>query len=160
MTTSTTLISTPYLREQRQFPFKDIKELSSQSEQAYRDVARSVNQRTIGIFGINFPVVTGESWYLAGGNQKQQTLRQLYTFSSAGNIAHGVDTTKISGFTKIYGTFSDGTNWYPLPYVDVVAANNQVNVIVTPMEIQITAGAGTPPIITSGFVVLEWLSLF
>jgi len=53
---------------------------------------------------------------------------------------------------------TDGTNWYPLPYVDVIAANNQINVIVTPTDIVITAGAGAPPVITSGWVILEWLA--
>jgi hypothetical protein len=42
--------------------------------------------------------------------------------------------------------------------VDVVSAPNQVNVYVTPTNIVITAGAGSPPSITNGTVILEWLS--
>lgn len=127
-------------------------------DKCYIDIAIKVNERTIGLFAVNFPVVTGEQWYTSGSNQKQQTLRQLYTFTSAGNIAHGINTSQISGFTKIYGTFTDGSVWYPLPYVDVTAANNQVSLKVTSTNIVITAGGGSPPSITNGFVILEWLS--
>lgn len=156
---STPFQQTPYLRQQRDFPGNDIKMLAVQSDKAYIDVATAVNQRIIGIFARNVSMVTGEGWYIEGGNQKQQTLRQIYTFKAAGNIAHNINVAQISGFTRIYGTFTDGTNWYPLPYVDVVAANNQVGIHVTPTNIVISSGGGSPPSISSGFVVLEFLSL-
>lgn len=149
----------PYLRQQRTFPL-DQQELTVEIDKTYIDIANKVNARTIGLFALGAQIVTGEQWYLRGSAQKQQTLRQIYTFTAAGSILHGISTSTISGFTKIYGTFTDGTNWYPLPYVDVTAANNQVNVYVSPTNIVITRGAGSPPAITSGFVVLEWLSLF
>lgn len=66
----------------------------------------------------------------------------------------------ITTFTRIYGVFTDGTVYYPLPYVDVVAVNNQVNVVVNATNIVITAGGGAPPSITSGYVILEWLSQY
>lgn len=148
----------PYLRVQRTFP-SDAQGLSVELDKSYIDIAQNVNKRTIGIFATVRAVITGESWYIANKTSPQQTLRQVYQFTAAGNIAHGLTLSQLAGFTKIYGTFTDGTNWYPLPYVDVVAANNQVNVIVTPTNITITAGGGAPPAITSGFVVLEWLTL-
>ena len=146
----------PFLRTSRNFP-EDSQPLSVELSKTYVDLANFVNARVIGIFPINRPAITGEQWFY-NENRKQQTLRQLYTFTSAGNIAHGINTANIAGFTRIYGTFTNGTNFYPLPYVDVTAANNQINVIVTPTNIVITAGGGAPPAITSGFVVLEWLS--
>lgn len=148
---------TPYLRTSRNFP-KDPQALSVEIDKSYIDIANVVNARTIGVFTVNSPVVNGETWYLEGGNQKQQALRRVYQFTSAGNIPHGLDLTAISGMVKIYGTFTNGTNWYPLPYVDVVSATNQVNVIVTPTNIVITSGAGAPPAIVSGLVILEWIS--
>jgi hypothetical protein len=148
---------TPYLRVQRNFP-QESQALSVEINKSYVDVATAVNNRTIGIFPVNAPVVTGETWFINGESGRQQTLRQLYTFTSAGSIAHGIVVANISGFTRIYGTFTDGTNWYPLPYVDVTAANNQVNVYVSPTSIVITAGGGSPPSITSGYCVLEWLA--
>ncbi len=144
-----------FLRTSRTFP-EDPQALSVEIDRMYLDVANAVNNRIIGLFANNKPTITGESFFLGKG--RQQTSRQVYTFTAAGNIAHGINTSQIYGFTRIYGTFSNGTNFYPLPYVDVVAVNNQVSVYVTPTNIVITAGAGSPPAITSGIVVLEWLS--
>lgn len=155
-----TIQKSPYLREQRQFPNNDVRQLGNQVDHAYIDIASKVNARTIGLYAVNFPIVTGESWYLSGQINRQQTLRQVYTFTSAGNIAHGINFATLTNFTRIYGTFYDGTTYYPLPYVDTTAANNQVSVVVNATNIVITAGGGSPPTITSGIVVLEWLSQF
>ncbi len=148
----------PYLRVQRTFP-NDPEELAVELDKSYIDIANNVNQRTIGIFATVRPVITGENWYLSSSRSPQQTLRQVYTFIAAGSYVHNINLTQIAGFTRIYGAFTNGTNWYPLPYVDVVAANNQVNIVITPTNIVITAGGGAPPAITNGFVILEWLSL-
>ena len=153
----TTQVS-PYLRVQRQFPMDTMQALTVEVDKAYVDIAQRVNDRVIGIFAANASSVTGEQWYLQGGANKQQSIRQVYPFTSAGSILHGINFASITAFVKIYGTFTDGTNWYPLPYVDVVSATNQVNLYVTPTNIVITAGAGSPPSITKGTVVLEWLS--
>jgi hypothetical protein len=157
--TITTLRQAPYLRVQRNFPTDNAQALSIEVDRAYVDTAQKVNARTIGIFTEISPSITGEQWFFSGSSTKQQTLRQIYTFTAAGNIPHGIDLTKISGFVRIFGTFTDGTNWYPLPYVDVVSATNQISLKVTPSNIVITAGAGSPPAITSGIVDIEWLSL-
>lgn len=145
-----------YLRTSREFP-TDIGDLTVEINKSYVDTANAINSRTIGIFPVNRPAITGESWFYRA-NQKQQTLRQLYTFTSAGSIDHGINVSQIGGFTRIYGTFTNGSSWYPLPYVDSTAANNQVSISVTSTQIVITAGGGSPPTITSGFVILEWLS--
>lgn len=158
---SSVIQKAPYLRQQRGFPNDNIQALTVEIDKAYVDTALAVNARTIGLFPDNVPIVTGEQWFLNGQAQKQQTLRRVYEITGAGSYAHGIDVPNISAFTRIYGTFTNGTNWYPLPYVDVVAANNQVNVIVTPTNIVVAAGGGGgQPAVTSGFVVLEWLSLF
>lgn len=150
----------PYLRDQRSFPNDNIQVLTVEIDRAYVDIAAKVNNRTIGLFAIGNAMVTGEQWYTSGSATKQQTLRQLYQFTGAGNIAHGLNFVSITAFTRIYGTFTDGSVWYPLPYVDVSSAANQINVVVNSTNIVITAGAGSPPSITSGYVVLEWLSQF
>lgn len=148
-----------FLRTSRNFP-EDLAQLTVEVNRAYVDTANKVNSRTIGIFTRNVASLNGEEWFVNASNQKQQGFRQVYTFGSitgATNIAHGLNLSIIQ-LVRIFGTFTNGTNWYPLPYVDVVAANNQVNVIVNPTNIVITPGAGSPPSITSGFVILEWLS--
>ena len=144
-----------FLRTSREFP-EELHMLTVEVNKSYLDIANAVNSRTIGIFPVNRPAITGESWFLR--NQRQQTLRRVFTFN--GNLApipHGIDVADTSAFTRIYGTFTNGTNWYPLPYVDVIAVTNQVNVIVNQTNIVITRGAGAPAI-TFGIVVLEWLS--
>lgn len=159
-TPTTNLQVSPYLKTQWQFPYDDLRGLSHQVDISYIDISSKVNSRTIGTFATSFPLITGEKWFVAGDNTPQQTLRQVYTFSGAGNIAHGINLGTVTTFTRIYGVFYDGSVYYPLPYVDVSAANNQVNVVVNSTNIVITAGAGSPPTISSGYVVLEWLSQF
>lgn len=149
---------TPYLLTSRIFPIEP-EQLSINLGKTYIDIANNVNARTIGIFATGRPIINGESWFTQGGNQKQEVLRQLYTFTAAGTITHNIDTSNIGGFVKIYGTFTDGTVWYSLPYVSETADTNQVSLTVDATNINVTAGGGSPPSITSGFVVLEWLSV-
>lgn len=151
--TSRIINASPYLRTTRNFP-EEAQPLSVEINRSYLDIAEKVNDRTIGFFPVNVPAITGERWFVSK-NQRQQTLRQVYNITGAGSIDHGIKT--IIGFTAIYGTFTDGTVWYPLPYVDAAAATNQVSVKVTATQIVITAGGGAPAIV-SGFIVLEWLS--
>lgn len=144
----------PFLRTQRLFP-EESQPLSVEVDRAYTDIANATNVKTIGLFPENSPLQDGETWYFSG--IKHQGLRQLYQFTAAGNIPHNINTSGITAFSRIYGTLTDGTNWYPLPYVDTVSSTNQVSVSVTPTNIVITVGGGSPPNITSGFVVLEWI---
>lgn len=147
-----------FLRTSREFP-EELHQLCVESNKSYVDIANAVNSRIIGLFPTNLPAITGESWFIT--NQRQQTLRRVFAFSSFTSpltIPHGIKFTQISRFTRIWGTVTDGTNWYPLPYVDVTAANNQINIVVNGTNIVITAGGGSPPTITSGLIVLEWMS--
>lgn len=148
---------TPYLRTSRNFP-QEAQPLAVEVNRSYVDIANAVNQRVIGLFPTNVSAVTGESWFI-NNNQRQQTLRRVYLFTGAGNIPHGINLSTIAAITRIYGTFTDGTNWLPLPWVDVVSATNQINVYVDPTNIVITAGAGAVPTILRGQVILEWLSV-
>jgi hypothetical protein len=153
----------PYLRVQRQFPDDDLKDLSSQMDQTYIDIAIKVNKRIIGTFAVNFQIITGESWFLTGQPNRQQTLRQVYPITAAGKYPIGFSVASINGFTRIYGTFTDGTFWYPLPWVSVVSATNQISMYIQPAAggnpdfLIVQSGAGAPPIV-SGWIVLEWLS--
>jgi hypothetical protein len=150
----------PFLRTSRSFP-TEIQALTVEIDRSYLDIANAVNSRTIGLYSTNAFVTTGDAWYV-NSNQKMQTTRKVYTFTSAGNIAHGINFSNIVGFTQIYGTFTDSANksvqnWYPLPLVSTVAVANQLSLSLNPTNIVITAG-GAAPNIVSGFIVLEWLS--
>ena len=148
---------TPFMRTTREFP-EEMYKLTVEVNKAWLDTAKAVNERTIGLYPTVKPAITGNSYFLAK-NQRQQSLRQVYQFTSSASIPHGINLTEVWGFSLISGTFTNGTNWYPLPYVDATNATNQVSVQVTPSNIVITSGAGTTPTISKGIVVLEWLTI-
>lgn len=155
-----TVQQSPYLRVQRNFPNDNTQALTIEIDRAYQDIASKVNNRTIGLYPVNFQVVTGDSWFISGQPNKQQSLRQLYPFSSAGNIAHGIMWSSVSFISPLsYGTFTDGTNWYGAIYAGSVAIAGQVSFYVTSTNIVVVAGAGAPAI-TSGYINLEWVSQF
>lgn len=157
---NTPLAQVPYLREQRQFPNEDVKDLSSQVDHAYIDIANKVNQRIIGNYPVNFFSITGERWILTGSSTIQQSLRRVYTFTAAGAITHGLDFNSVSMISpKSYGSFTDGTKWYGVIYASNVAIAGQVSFYVTPTQIIVLSGGGAPAI-TSGLIVLEYISNF
>lgn len=146
-----------YLRTSREFP-KDVDQLNNELNKSYIDTANAINTRTIGLFPTNRAAITGEQWYIAG-TRKQQGFRQVYRFSDSNlTINHGLDLKNLTNFVRIWGTFFDGTNWQALPYINVVAANNQITVMVNATQIVVTKGAGAPPTISDGLIVLEWIS--
>ena len=153
------LQTSPYLPRQRSFPVDNVPSLSFILDKAYIEIASRVNERTIGLFADNIPVVTGERWYLNGEPNVQQSLRQVYPFTSAGSIPHNIPSAEISTILPTsYGEFTDGTNWYGVIYASSVAIAGQVSFYVTPTNIVILSGAGAPAI-SSGTIILTWLSV-
>jgi hypothetical protein len=74
------------------------------------------------------------------------------------SIPHGINFNEVLNITVISGTAYDGTDYYPLPYIDVIDAKNQINVILTNTNIVITGGGGMDqPVITNGIIILQWL---
>ena len=149
----------PYLRAQRKFPLDD-RELIIELDRSYVDTANAVNTRSIALFTTNRPTNTGQAWYFQGLNEKKQALRQVYTFSAAGNIPHGIPNTEYLYFSRCFGFFTDGTNFYGVLFSASTNSLNtpgQVTFYVTPTDIVILSGAGAPSI-TSGYVVLEWIT--
>lgn len=144
-----------YLRTSRNFP-PEIQQLTVEVDKAYVDIANVVNNRTISIFPTNRPAVNGESWFIRN-NQRQQGFRQVYVFTTTANIAHGIDFTEIDRFTRNFGEFTDGTNWYGLINGSNVAIAGQLSFYLTPTNIVFLTGAGAPAL-TRGNIVLEWLS--
>lgn len=146
----------PFLRTTRDFP-KDSDKLLQEINKSYLDTANAVNSRIIGIFPTNTPAITGESFFISG-NQKQQTLRQIYPFTTTNAISHGITLTNIERFTSTYGNYTDGTNWYGLIAGSNVAIAGQVSFYITPTTITFLVGAGAPAV-TKGTVILQWASL-
>ena len=151
----------PFLRTSRSYP-TDINQLTLEVSKSYIDIANAVNNRTIGIFTVNNPTNTGESWFLT--SQRQQSFRLVIPINGTGTYNTALIFNQIPFFTKIYGVFTDGTFWYTLPWVSVTNVNNQINIFLQAsgsgnVQVVITGGGGAQqPTISSGNVVLEWLS--
>lgn len=146
-----------FLRTSRNFT-EDLHQLSMELDKSYVDIARNVNNRTIGFFTINRSVQNGETW-LYYQNKVQAGYRQTYTWDDSNlTITHGINVSSLTNFVRIWGTFYDGTYWQALPYVDVVNVTNQIGVKVSSTQIIITKGAGAPPTCTNGLVTLEWIA--
>lgn len=146
----------PYLRTTREFP-ENIQQLCVQVNKSYVDIANAVNNRTISIFPTSRPAITGESWFL-NQNQRQQTLRQVYTFTATTAINHGITNMTPDRFCRCWGSYTDGTNGYGLIWGTNVAVAGIITFYLTTTQIVFSVGAGAPAL-TSGRITLEWLSL-
>lgn len=149
-----------YLRTSREFP-EELHQLSVEINKSYVDIANAVNARTIGLFPVNRPAQTGNSFYFT--STRQQTLRQVYSFGAiaAGGVPLFIPY-KITGFSRLimlYGAVvTDQPDERPIPFASVVANGNIQTILDTAnSRISITVGAGSPNVI-SGFIVFEWLS--
>lgn len=118
-------------------------------------IAYAINVRDIGIFDTT-PTLSGEQWPDPSNAQNtKQPYRKMFFFSDASlNFAHGI--SGLVSCTHIYGTATDGTNFFPIPFVSTTAIANQIQLLVTPTNIVVTKGGGAPAI-TSGTIVLEYL---
>jgi hypothetical protein len=152
--------STPYLRTTREFPFDDIRQLAFEVNKSYLDIASAVNNRVIGIFPTSRPAVTGETWFF-DRNLKQQSFRQVYTIGTitelTTSINHGIPASDVTYFTKCYGSYTDGTNWYGLYFAGMTTIVDQITFYITPTQIIINK-SNTSPALTKAIIVLEWIS--
>lgn len=144
-----------YLRTSRNFP-REIDQLTVEVNKSYVDTANAINNRTISLFPTNVPAINGESWFLRN-NLRQQALRQVYTFTSTANIPHGITVVDPGQFLRGFGTYTDGTNAYGLIFGSNIAIAGQVSFYITSTNIVFVSGGGAPAV-TSGIIVLEWLS--
>lgn len=148
--------SVPYLNTTREFP-PEISQLVVEIDRGYLDTANAVNLRTIGLFPVNRPAITGEGWFVFQ-NQKQQSLRQVYIVSAGTpSINHGILNFIPSSATRCFGSYTDGTNGYGLVFGTSTATAGLITFYLTATQIVFVIGAGAP-VLTSGLVTVEWLS--
>lgn len=145
----------PYLRTTREFP-EEPRQLAFQVNKSYLDIASAVNFRTIGLFPTNRPAITGERYFITE-NQPQQTLRQVYRFTSTTAINHGVKVIDPSQFINCFGSYTNGTNSFGLVFGTSVAVAGLITFYITSTQIVFILGAGAPAL-TKGTIVLHWLS--
>ena len=94
----------------------------------------------------------------AGQANRQRSLRQVYAFTSTTSITHNIPFAELTSFKTAYGTYTDNTNWYGCIFASNVAIAGQITFYITPTHIVFASGAGAPTL-TSGLIVLEWISV-
>jgi hypothetical protein len=149
----------PFLRTAREFP-TNVEKLTLQINKSWVDIANTVNARIIGLFSVNLSAITGEEWFLVQ-NQKQQTLRQVFTFTTFASITHNINITDSDQFTRCWGSYTEGTNSYGIIWGNLGGKiPNNVSFYLTSTQIIFQVDAGAIPIGAngSGRVILEWLS--
>ena len=146
---------TPFLRTSRNFP-KEIQPLQVEVDKSYVDIANCVNDRVIGIFPTQRPAITGEKWYITGGMQ-QQTLRQVYTFTTTNSFNHNINITDPLQITRAWGTYTDGTNIYGLIFDSDKGINDQITFYITKTQVVFTAKASHPTLV-QGRLIIEWFA--
>lgn len=155
-----------YLPTSREFPI-DIPNLVVELNKSYLEIAQAVNSRTIGIFSTNRSAITGDEWFI--NPRKQQSLRQVYTVPSGiisgSTIDIGFKISTIAQFSpKTYGVFTNGTDWYGLIFGSNVAIAGQVSFYIhvngasTVSDQIVFLVDAAAPTVSSGTIVLEWLS--
>lgn len=155
-------MTSPFVPNFRQFPTQDSHNLERQLVNFHTQHSNAINNRTISTFplhqvGFEDFLPTGERWFPVSGKTIQRDGNRLVFQISDSTLTITHNIPLINLVTRLYGTFYDSTNWWPLPYVDVTAANNQINVKVTATQVIVTKGAGAPPTISQGIVVVEWV---
>ncbi len=144
----------PYLQTSVYFP-NDFDEFRVTFLGQFRNIGNLINVRQIGIFD-EVEFLTGEQWPdVTNSQKKRQTFRKIFFFSDA-SLTFNHNITGIVLCTHIYGTGTNGTNFFPIPYVSATAVANQIQIDVTPTQVIITKGGGAPAI-TNGVIVLEYL---
>lgn len=143
----------PFIETSTYFP-SDFDEFRAKFLAVYREISNNINTREVGVYDL-VEFLTGENWFTTGNPQiKRKTFRKVFEFSDASlNFAHGI--TGITLTTHIYGSFTNGANFFPLPFVSTVITD-QIRIEVTPTNVVVTKG-GTAPAITNGLIVLEFL---
>lgn len=145
----------PYLRNSREFS-GDLDAVTIELDKMYIDVAQFVNLRTIGIFPTNKYAFTGESWFI-NSNKKQQTLRQTYTFTTTGSINTGLTT--LPTISRAFGSYTDGTGaQYGLIFGSETAIAGNLSFYLLQTGNVVTIEIIGAHAVTSGIVVIEWLS--
>lgn len=154
----------PYLRTTREFPL-DAAGLTQEVSKSYLDVATAVNNRTIGIYPVNKPSITGNNYFLTTG--RQQSLRQVYTFGvivNGSTINIGFKLSSISQIILMYGTYLSGSSYFGIISADTSPISGQISFYVsvngssTTSDVIIFVVDGAAPSITSGTIVLEWIA--
>ena len=125
----------------------------------YTNIANAVNVREIALHEDGQQILTGNQYSIPGNTStKRYSFRKTFYFGAIPantdfHIAHGL--TGVVQYTKIYGTYKTATDFRPLPYVSINAADRQVSLRVDATDIHVHTGLNARPIV-SGIVEIEY----
>jgi hypothetical protein len=146
-----------FLRSSRDFPETNLHELSRETNKAYIEIAQSTNSKINGFFTTTFPSINGESWFLSN-NQRQQALRQVFTFTGTSNFNHNIMNVAPGNFIRCFGSYTNGTNTFGFIFGNAgTPIAGQIVFELTSTQIIFGVGAGAPTV-SSGIIVVEWIS--
>lgn len=105
---------------------------------------------------------TAFTW-VDGSEIYTKTFTGITLASGANTVPLAISGKGINQVVRVYGIAQDavplGVAALPLPYVDVTAAANQVSLSVTPTNVVITVGSGSPAIGYVAYVTVEYTKL-
>lgn len=155
------VLKAPFLPLSISFP-QDPVTLSFILTKMYSDIVQNNNVREIAIYG-KFQINTGQVWNLSSvTTNRSQALRQIYTIDSIASgtniIPLGFTINSATKFVHIFGTGNSSTRSIPIPFINVAAPTDSI-------QLQVNRTTGNIEIITttanyvgfSAIIVLEYL---
>lgn len=124
-----------------------------------REIKSAVNDKSIGRFS-TLETYSGETFFKAGGNNaKRYLFRKVIDFgalpnATAKSVTHGITVGTDTYFIKIYGA-GNGTNFVPIPYVDINTPANGIELLVDATNVTISSNVDWSGY--TAYIVLEYL---
>ncbi len=152
------LNTSPLLRSQRDFPKDNMQALTVELDKAYIDIAQKVNDRMIGLFALDTQLPNGNIYYFQGSSSRRGGLRKMFNFTASGSIEHEINFSSVYSPIQIYGQYTDDSGtYYGIISGSTTSISGQVSAYIDDTYLYILAD-GSAPSISSGIVVLEWIS--
>lgn len=127
----------------------------------YRKAAKKINEKERAFYPQEYEILNDQRFFTAGDPQNYRNVfRKVFPLGAVAAGATAAIVHNIAAFTemtRIYGTcITNVVDYRPIPFASVTNVNQQIQIIVTAANINVTNGAGAPPI-TSGIIVIEFL---
>lgn len=163
-----------FLPENYIFPEDNDEEYDVKLRQYLNTMASAVNTKDSGLY-TNEEVITGQKFLPTFGTTTSSSLnyrdvyRKVIDFGALPNasskgVAHGITTTQNFSVVKLYATATDPgastlNSAISIPYVNVIAPNDDVELQMGATTVQITTNSANFTVFTRCFVVIEYIKL-
>lgn len=173
---STSLNGNPnnFIPESYIFPEDNFEEYDVKLREYLNNIAAAVNTKDSGLYDSE-EVVTGQQFLptfsttTAGNLNYRNVFRKVIDFgalpnATTKNVAHGISTTQDFSIVRLYATATDpGASTLqaaiPIPYVNVAAPADGVQLAMGATNVAITTTTANYTIYTRCFVVVEYIKV-